>query len=57
MTPNLQLLDAEDIECCVEMWLTEEDRVRQYFSHSNFFFYISKFISILVIDFNDVGKG
>jgi hypothetical protein len=57
MTPNLQLLDAEDIECCVEMWLTEEDRVRQYFSHSNFFFYISKFISILFIDFNDVGKG
>jgi hypothetical protein len=28
-TPNLHLLDAEDIECCVEMWLTEEDKVRQ----------------------------
>jgi hypothetical protein len=31
-TPNLQLLDAEDIECCVEMWLTEEDRVRRHFT-------------------------
>jgi hypothetical protein len=31
-TPNLQLLNADDIECCVEMWLTKEDRVRQHFT-------------------------
>jgi hypothetical protein len=51
-TPNLHLLDAEDIECCVEMWLTEEDKVRQIH-----IVYIFKFIYILVIDINDVGKG
>jgi len=36
-TPNLHLLDAEDIQCCVEMWLIEEDRVRQI--HIVIFFY------------------
>jgi hypothetical protein len=34
------------------MWLTEEDKVRQIH-----IVYIFKFIYILVIDINDVGKG
>jgi hypothetical protein len=55
-TPNLHLLDADAIECCVEMWLTKEDRVRQIHMVI-FFLYIFKFIYILVIYINDVGKG